>query len=57
MGIIDIVLEVFEKAIDAEAELQVKYDEDPVKHFKLREKIRKGYFRKLKLLLCDSLEE
>ncbi|WAE39631.1 MAG: hypothetical protein FHOMOCKG_00103 [Methanophagales virus GBV302] len=57
MGIIDIVLEVFEKAIDAEAELQVKYDEDPVKHFKLREKIRKSYFRKLKLLLCDSLEE
>ncbi len=57
MGIIDIILDVFEDAMDAEAELQVKNDEDPVKHFKVKEKLRKQYLRKLRFLLCDVMEE
>jgi len=57
MGVIDLIMRIFDGAIDAEAELQIKTEEDPIRHFKLKEKLRKQYLEKLRYLLCEVPEE
>jgi len=52
--LVEEILRLFDKAIDAEAELIDSEADDPLKHFRRKQKIRKIYERELRIMFGDS---